>query len=66
MTACEAVEGAAEVIDVESLAEAYEVLLSQYVTRRHRWLHGGLQGQVSRKGGVRRHYIYILRRLKIP
>ena len=37
---------AAEVIDVESLAEAYEVLLSQYVTRWHRWLHGGLQGQV--------------------
>jgi len=37
---------AAEVIDVESLAEAYKVLLSQYVTRWHRGLHGGLQGQV--------------------
>jgi hypothetical protein len=32
----------------------------------HRWLHGGLKGSVTRKGGIRRYYIYILRRLGIP
>ena len=40
--------------------------LWEYVTRWHRWLHGGLKGFVTRKGGVRRYYIYILRRLGIP
>ena len=40
--------------------------LWEYVIRWHRWLHGGLKGLVSRKGGIRRYYIYILRRLGIP
>ena len=40
--------------------------LWEYVTHWHRWLHGGLKGSVTRKGGVRRYYIYILRRLGIP
>ena len=40
--------------------------LWEYVTHWHRWLHGGLKGLVTRKGGVRRYYIYILRRLGIP
>ena len=40
--------------------------LWEYVTHWHRWLHGGLKGLVTRKGGVRRYYIYILRRLRIP
>ena len=38
--------------------------LWEYVTRWHRWLHGGLRGLVSRKGGVKRYYIYILHRLE--
>ena len=40
--------------------------LWEYVTHWHRWLHGGLKGLVTRKGGIRRYYIYILRRLGIP
>ena len=40
--------------------------LWEYVTHWHRWLHGGLQGLVTRKGGVKRYYIYILRQLGIP
>jgi len=40
--------------------------LWEYVTHWYRWLHGGLKGLVTRKGGVRRYYIYILRRLGIP
>ena len=40
--------------------------LWEYVIRWHHWLHGGLKGLVSRKGGIRRYYIYILRRLGIP
>ena len=40
--------------------------LWEYVTHWHRWLHGGLQGLVTRKGGIQRYYIYILRRLGIP
>ena len=40
--------------------------LWEYVTHWHRSLHGGLKGLVTRKGGVRRYYIYILRRLRIP
>jgi len=40
--------------------------LWEYVTHWHRWLHGGLKGSVTRKGGVRRYYIYILRQLGIP
>ena len=38
--------------------------LWEYVTRWHRWLHGGLRGLVNRKGGVKRYYIYILHRLE--
>ena len=37
-----------------------------HVIQWHHWLHGGLKGLVSRKGGIRRYYIYILRRLGIP
>jgi hypothetical protein len=40
--------------------------LWEYVTRWYRWLHGGLKGLVTRKGGIRRYYVYILRRLGIP
>ena len=40
--------------------------LWDYVTHWYRWLHGGLKGSVTRKGGIRRYYIYILRRLEIP
>ena len=40
--------------------------LWEYVTRWRRWLHGGLKGSVTRKGGVRRYYIYILRQLGVP
>ncbi len=40
--------------------------LWEYVTRWHRWLHGGLRGLVNRKGGVKRYYIYTLRQLGIP
>ena len=40
--------------------------LWEYVTHWYRWLHGGLKGSVTRKGGIRRYYIYILRRLRIP
>ena len=38
--------------------------LWEYVTRWHRWLHGGLRGSVNRKGGVKRYYTYILHRLE--
>ena len=37
--------------------------LWEYAIHWHRWLHGGLSGLVTRKGGVNRYYIYILRRL---
>ena len=40
--------------------------LWEYVSYWYRWLHGGLKGLVTRKGGIRRYYIYILRRLRIP
>ena len=36
---------------------------SAVVAEQNRWLHAGLKGSVTRKGGVRRYYIYILRRL---
>ena len=32
----------------------------------HRWLHAGLQGLVTRKGGINRYYTYVLRQLAIP
>ena len=40
--------------------------LWEYVTHWYRWLHGGLKGSVTRKGGIGRYYIYILSRLEIP
>ncbi len=40
--------------------------LWEYVIRWDQWLHGGLKGLVSRKGGIQRYYIYILRHLGIP
>ncbi len=40
--------------------------LWEYVAHWYRWLHGGLKGSVTRKGGINRYYIYILRRLGIP
>ena len=40
--------------------------LWEYAIHWHRWLHGGLSGLVTRKGGVNRYYIYILRRLGLP
>ena len=38
--------------------------LWEYVTHWYRWLHGGLQGLVTRKGGINRYYTYILRQLE--
>ena len=40
--------------------------LWEYVTLWYRWLHSGLKGSVTRKGGVRHYYIYIIKRLDIP
>ncbi len=39
--------------------------LRRYVTRWQSWLHGGLGGLVSRKGGVRRYWVFVLRQLGI-
>jgi hypothetical protein len=39
--------------------------LREYVTRWYRWLLGGLDGMVSRKGGLRRIYNHILTHLRI-
>ena len=40
--------------------------LWEYVSHWYRWLHGGLQGLVTRKGGIRHYYVYIFRQLVIP
>ena len=40
--------------------------LRQYVWRWQRWLHGGLDGLVSRQGGAPRTTRYILTHLRIP
>ncbi len=39
--------------------------LRQYVTRWTRWLWGALHGMVSRKGGVKRYMVYVLKQLQI-
>ena len=40
--------------------------LREYVLRWWRWFMGGLDGMVSRKGGLRRIYNHILTHLQIP
>jgi len=45
-----------------------EERLRQYVTRWHRWLHGGLDGLdglAAYKGGVTKYWIYVLKALHI-
>ncbi len=44
---------------------ATETRLWQYVSRWTRWLWGGLDGLVSRKGGIRRYYSGVIKRLRI-
>ncbi len=44
---------------------ATETRLWQYVSRWTRWLWGGLDGLVSRKGGIRRYYFGVIKRLRI-
>ena len=39
--------------------------LWQYVIRWHRWLHGGLDGMVSYKGGITKYWVYVLKHLHI-
>ena len=39
--------------------------LRQYVTRWTRWLWGALDGLVSRRGGVKRYWVYVLIKLQI-
>ena len=39
--------------------------LWEYVSRWTRWLWGGLDGLVSRKGGIRRYYFGVIKRLRI-
>jgi hypothetical protein len=39
--------------------------LRQYVTRWHRWLLGGLDDLVSKKGGLTRYWVYLLKHLHI-
>ncbi len=39
--------------------------LWRYVTRWTRWLWGGLDGLVTRKGGVKRYMVYVLKQLQI-
>jgi hypothetical protein len=39
--------------------------LRQYVTRWTHWLWGGLDGHVSRKGGLRRYLVFVLKQLQI-
>ncbi len=39
--------------------------LRQYVTRWSRWLWGGLDGLVTRKGGVKLYMVYVLKQLQI-
>ena len=42
-----------------------EKRLRQYVTRWHRWLHGGLDGLAAYKGGVTKYWVYDLKNLHI-
>jgi hypothetical protein len=35
-----------------------------YVSRWYGWLRDGLSGLVSRSGGIRRYWVYVLKRLK--
>ena len=42
-----------------------EERLRQYVIRWHRWLHGGLDGMVSYKGGITKYWVYVLKHLHI-
>ncbi len=42
-----------------------EERLRQYVIRWHRWLHGGLDGMVSTKGGTTKYWVYVLKHLHI-
>ncbi len=37
----------------------------QYVARWTRWLWAGLSGMISRKGGARRYYVTVLKRLRL-
>jgi hypothetical protein len=39
--------------------------LRQYVTRWYRWLLGGLDDLVSKKGGLTRYRVYVLKHLHI-
>jgi RNA-directed DNA polymerase len=39
--------------------------LRQYITRWTRWLWGALDGLVTRKGGVKRYMVYVLKDLQI-
>ena len=39
--------------------------LWQYVIKWHRWLHGGLDGMVSNKGGFTKYWGYVLKALHI-
>jgi len=39
--------------------------LRQYVTRWYCWLHGGIRGMVTRKGGEKRYLVFILNHLLI-
>ena len=39
--------------------------LWRYVTRWTRWLWGGLNGLVTRKGGDKRYMVYVLKQLQI-
>lgn len=39
--------------------------LWQYVIKWHRWLHGGLEGMVSNKGGFTKYWVYVLKALHI-
>ena len=39
--------------------------LWRYVTRWTRWLWGALDGLVTRKGGVKRYMVYVLKQLQI-
>jgi hypothetical protein len=41
------------------------VRLRQYVTRWHRWLRGGLDDLVSKKGGSTRYRVYVLKHLHV-
>jgi len=40
--------------------------LRQYVIRWHRWFQGALSGLVSRKGGIKRYWAWVISHLDIP